>query len=331
MKVDKSFVDDVGESAESGALAEAIVQLGNTLHLQTVAEGIEQAHQVDELRAFGCQFGQGFYFAKPLRREQIDELLSRLPATSPRRAPPPRTRRPCVEHELSVCARRDIHQRSRRPASHRRWSVETQRWADLDRLRASHPMMDAVIDEVRGRKIRIGDHWLCDFASCNYLGFDLHPEIIESVERELWRWGTHPSWSRLLGNPRLYVEIEEQLTELLGAPDSLVLPTITIIHTSMIPALAGQGAVLVDAQAHKTMYEGAAIARGAGATLHRVRTNDHDHLEQILRSLPAGEQRLVCIDGVNSMTGNVPTSRPTPASAGSTTRSCTSTTPTVSA
>jgi len=167
-------------------------------------------------------------------------------------------------------------------------------------------MMDAVIDEVNGRKIRIGDHWLCDFASCNYLGFDLHPEIIQSVERELWRWGTHPSWSRLLGNPRLYVEIEEQLTALLGAPDSLVLPTITIIHSSVIPALAGQGTVLVDSQAHKTIYEGAAIARGAGATLHRVRTNDYDHLEEILRSLPAGGPRLFCIDGVNSMTGNVP-------------------------
>jgi len=181
-----------------------------------------------------------------------------------------------------------------------------QRWEDLERLRVSNPMMDAVIDEVSGRKIRIGQHWLCDFASCNYLGFDLHPEIIRSVERELWRWGTHPSWSRLLGNPRLYVEIEEQLTKLLEAPDALVLPTITIIHTSVIPVLAGQGAVLVDSQAHKTMYEGAAIARGAGATLHRIRTNDHDHLQEVLRSLPAGRPRLFCIDGVNSMTGNVP-------------------------
>jgi len=180
------------------------------------------------------------------------------------------------------------------------------RWADLERLRASHPMMDAVIDEVHGRKIRIGDQWLCDFASCNYLGFDLHPEIIQSVERELWRWGTHPSWSRLLGSPRVYVEIEEQLTALLGAPDSLVLPTITIIHSSVIPALAGQGTVLVDSQAHKTIYEGAAIAHGAGATIHRVRANDYDHLEEILRSLPAGGPRLFCIDGVNSMTGNVP-------------------------
>ena len=82
LKVDKSFVDDVGESPESGALAEAIVQLGNTLHLQTVGEGIEQVHQVEGLRSLGCQFGQGFYFAKPLRPEQIDDLLFRLPAAN---------------------------------------------------------------------------------------------------------------------------------------------------------------------------------------------------------------------------------------------------------
>jgi 7-keto-8-aminopelargonate synthetase-like enzyme len=181
-----------------------------------------------------------------------------------------------------------------------------ERWVDVDRLRASHPMMDAVIDEVKGRQIRIGDRWLTDFASCNYLGFDQHPTVIASVEQELWRWGTHPSWSRLLGNPRLYVDIEEKLTDLLGAPDSLVLPTITIIHSAVIPVLAGQGAVLIDAQAHKTMFDGCRIARGAGASLHQVRANDPEHLEQVLRSLPADTPRMFCIDGVNSMTGNVP-------------------------
>ncbi|MDB5066682.1 MAG: aminotransferase class, partial [Chloroflexi bacterium] len=46
------------------------------------------------------------------------------------------------------------------------------RGADLERLRSSHRMMDAVIDELRGRWIRVGDRWLADFASCNYLGFD---------------------------------------------------------------------------------------------------------------------------------------------------------------
>jgi len=78
LKVDKSFVDDVGDSLEQGALAEAIVQLGKTLHLETVAEGVEQSTQVDELRALGCQYGQGFYFAKPLRADEIEALLPRL-------------------------------------------------------------------------------------------------------------------------------------------------------------------------------------------------------------------------------------------------------------
>ena len=44
---------------------------------------------------------------------------------------------------------------------------------DLAELERSHPMSDAVIEEIDGRMIRIGDQWLADFASCNYLGFDL--------------------------------------------------------------------------------------------------------------------------------------------------------------
>ncbi|HZC29342.1 MAG TPA: hypothetical protein VE269_06345, partial [Gaiellaceae bacterium] len=101
---------------------------------------------------------------------------------------------------------------------------------DLAELERSNPMTDAVIDEIDGRMIRIGDKWLADFASCNYLGFDLDREIIDAVPAYLDAWGTHPSWSRLLGSPRLYEEIETRLTELLGCEDSLVLPTITHIH-----------------------------------------------------------------------------------------------------
>jgi len=181
-----------------------------------------------------------------------------------------------------------------------------QRWSDLERLRASNPMYDAVIEEIRGRRIRIGEHWLADFASCNYLGFDLDRDIIEAVPAALDTWGTHPSWSRLLGNPRLYPQIEEQLTELLGAPDTLVLPTITHIHMSVIPVLAGQGAVFIDGQAHKTIYDGCMYARGLGATVQRFRTGDPHHLDELLRAAPARASRLVCIDGVNSMTGNPP-------------------------
>ena len=148
----------------------------------------------------------------------------------------------------------------------------------LAQLRATNPMLDAVIDEVRGRRIRVGDHWLADFASCNYLGFDLDPEIAASIDEQVRRWGTHPSWSRLLGNPRLYPEIEERLTELLGAPDTLVLPTITHIHTSVLPVLAGGGTLLLEAQAHRTIYDGATIAAATGATVHRFRLDDLDRL-----------------------------------------------------
>jgi 7-keto-8-aminopelargonate synthetase-like enzyme len=180
------------------------------------------------------------------------------------------------------------------------------RGAELERLRSSHRMMDAVIDEVQGRWIRVGDHWLADFASCNYLGFDLDEEIIASIEPAVRRWGTHPSWSRLLGSPRLYCEIEERLAELLGAPDTLVLPTITHIHTSVIPALAEQGWVFVDAHAHKTIYDAVGIAAGQGAVVRRFRPDDLEDLACRLREAPAGTPRLICMDGVNSMTGNLP-------------------------
>ncbi len=177
---------------------------------------------------------------------------------------------------------------------------------DLDRLRRTNPMYDATIEEIDGRRIRIGDQWLVDFASCNYLGFDLDPEIMHSVGPMIRRWGTHPSWSRLLGNPRPYLDIEEQLTALLGAPDTLVLPTISQIHTTVIPVLAGQGTVFMDAQAHKTIYDGCSIARGRGAKFSRFAANDPWDLELQLRMANPQSPRLVCMDGVNSMTGNMP-------------------------
>jgi 8-amino-7-oxononanoate synthase len=183
-----------------------------------------------------------------------------------------------------------------------RWMASV---ADLARLKSSHPMLDAVIDEQSGRKIRIGEHWLFDFASCNYLGFDLDPEIIEAIPEYVAKWGTHPSWSRLLGSPILYEDIEERLTALLGCEDSLLLPTITHIHMSVIPILAGNGVIFLDGRAHKTIYDGAMLARGHGASIQRFRHNDPEHLEELLLSTTL-TPRVVALDGVNSMTGNAP-------------------------
>jgi 8-amino-7-oxononanoate synthase len=201
-------------------------------------------------------------------------------ATSSRATTPAVSRRPWLEHWLTTVS-------------------------DLSALTASHPMMDAVIEEVDGRMIRVGDQWLADFASCNYLGFDLDREIIERVPAFLERWGTHPSWSRLLGSPMLYEDIEERLTELLGSEESLVLPTITHIHMSVIPLLAASGTIFLDARAHKTIYDGCQIAKARGAAVRRFRFEDPEHLDELL-SAERDPTRLVCMDGVNSMTGNAP-------------------------
>jgi 8-amino-7-oxononanoate synthase len=176
---------------------------------------------------------------------------------------------------------------------------------DLVELERSNPMTDAVIDEIDGRMIRVGDRWLADFASCNYLGFDLDREIIAAVPEYLATWGTHPSWSRLLGSPALYEEIEERLAQLLGCEDTLVLPTITLIHMSVIPILAGGGTVFLESRAHKTIYDGCRFAQASGATLERFAFEDPDDLERLLRQGHRAP-RLVCMDGVNSMTGNAP-------------------------
>jgi 8-amino-7-oxononanoate synthase len=177
--------------------------------------------------------------------------------------------------------------------------------SDLAELERSNPMTDAVIDEISGRMIRIGDNWLADFASCNYLGFDLERDIIEAVPEYLDRWGTHPSWSRLLGSPALYEEIESRLADLLGSEDTLVLPTITLIHLAVIPILAHDGTIFLDRRAHKTIYDGCQLARAHGATVKRFEFEDPDDLERLLRA-DRSKTRLICMDGVNSMTGNAP-------------------------
>jgi 8-amino-7-oxononanoate synthase len=192
-----------------------------------------------------------------------------------------------------------------------RTEIRSSRWIDrwlaachdLAELERSNPMTDAVIDEIDGRMIRVGDRWLADFASCNYLGFDLDKEIIAAVPDYLDRWGTHPSWSRLLGSPVLYDEIEERLTELLGTDDTLVLPTITLIHMSVLPFLASDGTIYVDSRAHKTIYEGCQLAAAHGATIKRFRHDDLDELERLLNE-GGSAPRVICVDGVNSMTGN---------------------------
>ncbi|MGB9376424.1 MAG: EAL domain-containing protein [Mycobacteriales bacterium] len=76
LKIDQSFVESLASSGDKRALTEAIVRLGGTLKLKTVAEGIEQESQLEMLRAMGCKSGQGFLFSHALPADEVDALLS---------------------------------------------------------------------------------------------------------------------------------------------------------------------------------------------------------------------------------------------------------------
>jgi diguanylate cyclase (GGDEF)-like protein/PAS domain S-box-containing protein len=77
LKIAKPFVDGIATSPEQERLASAIVRLGATLGLDTVAEGIEEPRQLERLRRLRCRYGQGFYFSPPVPPNQIDGLLAR--------------------------------------------------------------------------------------------------------------------------------------------------------------------------------------------------------------------------------------------------------------
>ncbi len=67
LKIDKSFIDELRNDAQQGhVMVRSIIGLGHNLSLQVVAEGIEDSDQLDELRASGCNIGQGYIFSRPL-------------------------------------------------------------------------------------------------------------------------------------------------------------------------------------------------------------------------------------------------------------------------
>src|SRR4029453_2947310 len=76
LKMAKPFVEEVGQGADRSALARAIVGLGDTLRLRTIAEGIERAEQRAALIELGCTLRQGAHFWPSLPASGIDELLA---------------------------------------------------------------------------------------------------------------------------------------------------------------------------------------------------------------------------------------------------------------
>ena len=79
LKVDRSFVGKLGLSEETWKIVQAIVSLGKNLDMELIAEGIENLTQLHMLQTLKCDYGQGYYFAKPMAPETVDGLLSGRP------------------------------------------------------------------------------------------------------------------------------------------------------------------------------------------------------------------------------------------------------------
>jgi EAL domain-containing protein (putative c-di-GMP-specific phosphodiesterase class I) len=77
VKVDRTFVHGIAGSPVDSAIVRAVIELADAMAISAVAEGVETRDQVSRLKSLGCQLGQGFYFARPLRADEFDELLTR--------------------------------------------------------------------------------------------------------------------------------------------------------------------------------------------------------------------------------------------------------------
>jgi diguanylate cyclase (GGDEF)-like protein/PAS domain S-box-containing protein len=83
LKIDRCFVAELNGTGSASAVAEAVVRLAQILHLETVAEGIEDIRQANELTLLGCKSGQGYHFARPLDAEAVGALIAGTPAGWP--------------------------------------------------------------------------------------------------------------------------------------------------------------------------------------------------------------------------------------------------------
>jgi EAL domain-containing protein (putative c-di-GMP-specific phosphodiesterase class I) len=77
VKIDRSFVQNIGRDPRAASYVEAIICMGRSLQLQTTAEGIEDADVMAKLVELGCTFGQGYLFAKPMSGEDVRRNLPR--------------------------------------------------------------------------------------------------------------------------------------------------------------------------------------------------------------------------------------------------------------
>ncbi|TVR23195.1 MAG: pyridoxal phosphate-dependent aminotransferase family protein [Anaerolineaceae bacterium] len=140
--------------------------------------------------------------------------------------------------------------------------------------------------------------------SNNYLGLTTDPRVRGAAEEALRRYGTSVTGSRFLnGTLELHLELDRRLAEFVGKEAAMVFPTGYQTNVGTISALVAKGDYLIiDKEAHACVVDGGMMSRGE---MKRFKHNDTADLERVLASLPEDAGKLVVVDGVYSMGGDI--------------------------
>src|SRR5579884_379038 len=169
-------------------------------------------------------------------------------------------------------------------------------------------LKDLAVEEIGpDRVIRVNGRRVFNFGSDSFLGLDQDPRVQDALRRGIEKWGTHNGASRAFSSVQANVEAEAKLAEWLGTEATLIYPSVTLANMGAIPGLVGrQDVLVVDEQAHNSIQEGAKIARANGTRVFFFSHCNPHALEKVLEE--AGDYRcaVVAIDGVYSMSGELP-------------------------
>jgi 8-amino-7-oxononanoate synthase len=160
------------------------------------------------------------------------------------------------------------------------------------------------LTDSEGSEVTVGDHHLIMIGSNNYLGLTTHPKVRQAAIEATRTYGTSCTGSRFLnGTLELHLELERQLAEFVGVEAVLVFSTGYQTNVGTISSLVGRGDVVVtDKDDHASIVDGCRLSFGE---MRRFRHNDMAHLERVLAGLPEDVGKLVIVDGVFSMGGDI--------------------------
>ncbi len=150
----------------------------------------------------------------------------------------------------------------------------------------------------------VGDHRLIMIGSNNYLGLTTHPKVRRAAIEAIERYGTSCTGSRFLnGTLELHLELERRLAEFVGKEAALVFSTGYQTNVGTISALVGRGDfAITDKEDHASILDGCRLSLGR---MRRFPHNDVEALERVLSRLPEEAGKLVIVDGVFSMGGDI--------------------------